>query len=90
MKILKEQEINDKYIWIDIRMNLGEMEPLLVVEHSCLNCEGRGCHACYRNGKVSTSFSKIQMKDLNKSLSGDAMKSVKCKLLEFIDLIKLD
>lgn len=72
MKILKEQEIDDNGVWVEVRINLAKLEPQLIIEHFCLNCEGRGCYSCYRSGKTSIKFSEAEMKNLGKSLSPDA------------------
>lgn len=86
MKLFKEIEVDDGLIWVQIRMNLKSLEPILVIEQQCMNCSGYSCSICLRTGKVSETYGVDNVHKLKSSLSQDAIKKVRTSIKEFVDL----
>lgn len=85
MKLFKEIEVDDGLIWVNIRMNLKSLEPLLTVEIRCLECDGYGCSNC-KNGQTVQTYNADNIEKLKSSLSENAIKEVRRSIKVFVDL----
>lgn len=89
MKLFKEIDIDDGLIWVNIRMNLKSLEPLLTVETRCLECDSYGCSDC-KNGQTVQAYNVDNIEKLKSSLSENAIKKVRTSIKEFVDLFGND
>ena len=91
MKLLKEIEVDDGLIWVNIKMNLKSLEPLLIIEQRCMKCQGYGCRSDEsNNGQVVEKFDIKTINRLGSSLSSKKKKKVRTSIKEFVDLFGND